>query len=152
MSGVSLVLVTLCRCGHGEQRHGKAGCERDTCDCAGYSPGDPVEVFQGSGLAPDIAPRTCLTNELGTLTGATYRQLDYWVRTGRLVPKMPASGSGSERLFTARHVHLIRNVVRLLIYGFELDVAFTIAEGLTDSGEATAQIDGALELTVRATA
>ena len=33
------------------------------------------------------------------ITGVTYRQLDYWARTGILEPLIPARGSGSQRLY-----------------------------------------------------
>jgi DNA-binding transcriptional MerR regulator len=48
------------------------------------------------------------TNELGyrgpqacKIVGVTYRQLDYWTRTGLIIPSLQqASGSGSQRLFS----------------------------------------------------
>lgn len=37
--------------------------------------------------------------ELCRITGATYRQLDYWVRRGLLVPRYASRGSGDPRSF-----------------------------------------------------
>lgn len=37
------------------------------------------------------------TPELSVRSGATYRQLDYWARTGYLVPAVEAHGSGTRR-------------------------------------------------------
>jgi DNA-binding transcriptional MerR regulator len=35
------------------------------------------------------------------LTGVTYRQLDYWARTGLVTPSItPATGSGSKRSYS----------------------------------------------------
>lgn len=34
------------------------------------------------------------------ITGITYRQLDYWIRTGVITPQVTADGSGSRRRFS----------------------------------------------------
>ena len=45
--------------------------------------------------------------EVCRLAGITYRQLDYWCRTRRVVPAIEARGSGSARRFTKRQVQEI---------------------------------------------
>lgn len=44
--------------------------------------------------------------QLCRLVGISYRQLDYWCRTGRLQPSVPARGSGTQRLFSIRDAQL----------------------------------------------
>lgn len=45
-------------------------------------------------------------------TGCTYRQLDYWVRTGMVTPSVNAPhGSGSRRLFSAADVAGVQAIV-----------------------------------------
>lgn len=53
--------------------------------------------------------------------GITYRQLDYWARTGLVVPSVrDASGSGSQRLYGFRDILILRIVKRLLDTGVSL--------------------------------
>lgn len=44
--------------------------------------------------------RTVSTPTAMALTGATVRQLDYWAKTGLLVPTVEAKGSGSQRRYS----------------------------------------------------
>jgi len=47
--------------------------------------------------------------------GITYRQLDYWARTGLVSPSVrPATGSGTQRLTAFRDVLLLKVIKRLL--------------------------------------
>ena len=47
--------------------------------------------------------------------GITYRQLDYWARTGLVQPTVrPATGSGTQRLYSFRDVLVLKVVKRLL--------------------------------------
>ena len=50
------------------------------------------------------------------LADITYKQLDYWVRHGVIVPAVPAFGSGADRLFTLRQVHQARLLGRLALF------------------------------------
>jgi DNA-binding transcriptional MerR regulator len=51
----------------------------------------------------------------------TYRQLDYWARTGQVAPSLRgASGSGSQRLYSFRDVVTLSIVKRLLGTGVSL--------------------------------
>lgn len=59
--------------------------------------------------------------EAATLAAVTYRQLDYWARTGIVVPSIAqARGSGSQRLYSPRDVLKLRVVSRLLTAGVKL--------------------------------
>ena len=53
--------------------------------------------------------------------GITYRQLDYWARTGLVVPSIRnAEGSGTQRLYSFRDILLLRVVKRFLDVGISL--------------------------------
>ena len=53
--------------------------------------------------------------------GISYRQLDYWARTGLVVPGVrDASGSGSSRLYSFRDLVVLKVVKRLLDAGVSL--------------------------------
>lgn len=58
-------------------------------------------------------PRLTLSADVVALTGATYRQLDYWVRTGVVTPERNPGGAGTghERGFTSAQVEGIRRLV-----------------------------------------
>lgn len=54
-------------------------------------------------------------------TGITYRQLDYWARTGLLRPSVKdASGSGSRRRYSFQDILQLRIMKRLLDAGISL--------------------------------
>ncbi len=53
--------------------------------------------------------------------GISYRQLDYWARTALVEPSVrPASGSGSQRLYSFRDILTLKVVKRLLDTGVSL--------------------------------
>jgi len=53
--------------------------------------------------------------------GITYRQLDYWARTGLVTPSVrDAAGSGSQRLYGFRDILILRIVKRLIDTGVSL--------------------------------
>ena len=55
------------------------------------------------------------------VVGITYRQLDYWDRSGLLGPSLQvASGSGTQRLYTFRDVVTLRVIKRLKDAGTSL--------------------------------
>lgn len=74
--------------------------------------------------------------------GITYRQLDYWARTGLVEPTVRgAAGSGSQRLYGFRDVLVLKLVKRLLDTGISLQQIRTAVEQLRDAGiEDLAQI------------
>jgi DNA-binding transcriptional MerR regulator len=57
------------------------------------------------------------TIELCRLVGCTYRQLDYWCRTGLVVPYREANGSGSTRYFDAEGLRQASILTRLTALG-----------------------------------
>jgi DNA-binding transcriptional MerR regulator len=71
---------------------------------------------------PDVAgfpgPQVC------KLIGITYRQLDYWARTGLLRPSVAdARGSGSKRLYSYRDLLELKVIKQLLDAGVSLQSA-----------------------------
>jgi len=84
-----------------------------------------------------------------TAAGITYRQLDYWARTGLVEPSVrPASGSGSQRLYGFRDILALKIVKRLLDTGISLQqirtaVAYLREQGASDVAQVTLMSDGA---------
>ncbi len=69
--------------------------------------GGPAEGYRG--------PTVC------KIVGITYRQLDYWARTGLVTPSVQeANGSGSQRLYSFEDVVQLRVIKRLLDAGVAL--------------------------------
>ena len=67
--------------------------------------------------------------------GITYRQLDYWARTGLVQPSIrPAHGSGSQRLYSFRDILVLKIVKRLLDAGVSLQNIRTAVEHLRERG------------------
>lgn len=68
------------------------------------------------------------------LTGVTYRQLDYWARTGLVTPSItPASGSGSKRAYSYGDVVEVKVIKSLLNSGVSLARARQAVECLRQS-------------------
>ncbi len=67
--------------------------------------------------------------------GVTYRQLDYWARTGLLEPSVRnASGSGTQRLYSFRDILVLKIIKRLLDTGVSLQQIRVAVTQLRDSG------------------
>jgi len=81
--------------------------------------------------------------------GVTYRQLDYWARTGLLEPSVRnPSGSGHQRLYSFRDILVIKVIKRLLDTGVSLQqirVAVTVLRehGVEELAGITLMSDGA---------
>jgi DNA-binding transcriptional MerR regulator len=81
--------------------------------------------------------------------GITYRQLDYWARTGLVEPSVRgATGSGSQRLYSFRDILVLKIVKRLLDTGVSLQQIRTAVEhlrerGVDDLAQITLMSDGA---------
>ena len=81
--------------------------------------------------------------------GITYRQLDYWARTGLVEPSVrPAQGSGSQRLYGFRDILVLKVVKRLLETGISLQqiraaVLHLRERGTGDLAQITLMSDGA---------
>src|SRR5579864_6205342 len=73
-------------------------------------------------------PRVC------KIVGITYRQLDYWARTGLLRPSLAeARGSGTQRLYSYRDVLELKVIKQLLDAGVNLRQARKAIECLRSS-------------------
>jgi len=72
-----------------------------------------------------------------SIVGITYRQLDYWARTGLLVPSITAAkGSGTQRRYSYRDVLELKVIKQLLDAGLSLVSARKAVECLRqDLGE-----------------
>lgn len=69
--------------------------------------------------------------------GISYRQLDYWARTGLVVPTIrPAAGSGSQRLYSFRDIITLKVVKRLLDTGVSLHNIRVAVNHLRERGDA----------------
>ena len=67
--------------------------------------------------------------------GITYRQLDYWARTGLVEPGIrTASGSGTQRLYGFRDILVLKIVKRLLDAGVSLQNIRTAVDHLRSRG------------------
>ena len=81
--------------------------------------------------------------------GISYRQLDYWDRTGLVIPSIQtATGSGSQRLYAFRDILVLKLVKRLLDTGVSLQqIRFAFeqvrAAGISDLSNTTLMSDGA---------
>jgi DNA-binding transcriptional MerR regulator len=81
--------------------------------------------------------------------GITYRQLDYWARTGLVEPSVrSATGSGTQRLYGFRDILVLRVVKKLLDTGVSLQqirVAINALRerGVDDLAQITLMSDGA---------
>ncbi|MEU5954231.1 MerR family transcriptional regulator [Streptomyces sp. NPDC047525] len=109
-----------------------------TSSAAGHSPKRPMAV-QGSGDATSgqseqeqigyRGPTACAA------AGITYRQLDYWARTGLVEPSVrSAGGSGTQRLYSFRDVVVLKIVKRFLDTGVSLQNIRTTVQHLRDRG------------------
>lgn len=80
--------------------------------------------------------------------GITYRQLDYWARTGLVVPSVRgAQGSGSQRLYSFRDVLVLKVVKRLLdtgvsLHNIRIAIDLVRARGIEDLAQITLLSDG----------
>ena len=81
--------------------------------------------------------------------GITYRQLDYWARTGLVEPRVrTAAGSGSQRLYGYRDILVLKVIKRLLDTGVSLQNIRAAVEhlregGVEDLAQVTLMSDGA---------
>ena len=83
------------------------------------------------------------------VAGITYRQLDYWARTGLVEPTIRgAAGSGSQRLYGFRDILVLKLVKRLLDTGISLQqIRIAVNQlresGINDLAQTTLMSDGA---------
>ncbi|MEY9967208.1 DNA-binding transcriptional MerR regulator [Streptacidiphilus sp. MAP12-16] len=104
---------------------------------------DSVPPGPTSGLIGYRGPTACAA------AGITYRQLDYWARTGLVEPTVRAAGgSGTQRLYGFMDVLLLKVVKRLLDVGVSLQsiraaVVHLRSCGVADLSGITLMSDGA---------
>jgi DNA-binding transcriptional MerR regulator len=74
------------------------------------------------------------------IVGVTYRQLDYWARTGLVEPSIrKAGGSGTQRLYSFDDVVRVRVVKRLLDTGVSLQKVRLAIDELRAQGRSMAE-------------
>lgn len=123
-------------------------------DAASFSGQSTVPAHDAQGVLFDDLVDT--PGELGyrgpaacKAAGITYRQLDYWARTGLVEPSVrSASGSGSQRLYGFRDILVLKVVKRLLDTGVSLQqirvaVNAMRERGVEDLAQTTLMSDGA---------
>ncbi len=108
---------------------------------------------QGLLFGDEVSPAAELVGYRGptacAAAGISYRQLDYWARTGLVEPSVrPAKGSGSARLYGFRDILVLRVVKRLLDTGISLQqirasVSYLRENGASDLAQITLMSDGA---------
>jgi DNA-binding transcriptional MerR regulator len=108
---------------------------------------------QGLLFGDEVAPRSEDVGYRGPTAckaaDISYRQLDYWARTGLVEPSVrAATGSGSQRLYGFRDILVLRVVKHLLDTGISLQqirIAISVLRehGLTDLSKITLMSDGA---------
>ena len=114
---------------------------------AGSLPAGQQELLFGETAEPQSdlgyrGPTACAA------AGITYRQLDYWARTGLVEPSIrSASGSGTQRLYGFRDILVLKVVKRLLDTGISLQqirgaVAYLRDHGTADLAQVTLMSDG----------
>lgn len=94
---------------------------------------------QGLLFADDVSPVPSDQGYRGptacNAAGITYRQLDYWARTGLIEPSVRgAKGSGSQRLYSFRDILILKIIKRLLDAGISLQQIRTAVQHLRDRG------------------
>ncbi|MGW1521623.1 MerR family transcriptional regulator [Streptomyces sp. NPDC002287] len=107
------------------------------------APVGPVNEAPGPEQVGYRGPTACAA------AGITYRQLDYWARTGLVEPSVrPAYGSGTQRLYSFRDVVVLKIVKRFLDTGVALQNIRTAVQhlrgrGFSDLERMTLMSDGA---------
>jgi DNA-binding transcriptional MerR regulator len=128
----------------------KTGELRDTVDVARAA---QAAEEQGLLFADDVSSLPVDLGYRGPIAckaaGITYRQLDYWARTGLVEPGVRgASGSGSQRLYSFRDILILKIIKRLLDAGIALPqiriaISHLRERGTDDLTRVTLMSDGA---------
>jgi DNA-binding transcriptional MerR regulator len=108
---------------------------------------------QGLLFTDELTPVPANTGYRGptacSAAGITYRQLDYWARTGLVEPSVrSAGGSGTQRLYSFTDILLLKIIKRLLEAGVSLHQIRTAIDhlrvrGTEDLTQVTLMSDGA---------
>lgn len=75
-------------------------------------------------------------------TGATYRQLDYWVRSGYLRPDPALPGSGRFRAWPDKEIVIAREMIRLTEAGLSVAKAAHVAREFANGETFVALAEG----------
>ena len=120
---------------------------------ARHDPGSAPVAAQGLLFTDDLPELREDTGYRGptacSAAGITYRQLDYWARTGLVEPSVRgATGSGTQRLYGFRDILVLKVVKRLLDSGVSLQqirvaVSHLRERGVEDLAQITLMSDGA---------
>jgi len=120
---------------------------------APHDPGSAPVAAQGVLFTDDLPERREDTGYRGptacNAAGITYRQLDYWARTGLVEPSVrSATGSGTQRLYGFRDILVLKVVKRLLDSGVSLQqiriaISHLRERGVEDLAQITLMSDGA---------
>jgi DNA-binding transcriptional MerR regulator len=110
-----------------------------TSDAGALEAAHEAAGSQGLLFDDDLAP---MPDDVGfrgptacAAAGVTYRQLDYWARTGLVEPSVRgATGSGTQRLYSFRDVLLLKIIKRLLDAGVSLQQIRTAIVHLRERG------------------
>jgi DNA-binding transcriptional MerR regulator len=119
---------------------------RDDGDGTTSAAGDPqgaqgtlFDADEALGISREAGPGSADVGYRGptacSAAGITYRQLDYWARTGLVEPSVRAAhGSGSQRLYSFRDILVLKVVKRLLDTGISLQQIRAAVQHLRDRG------------------
>ncbi len=131
---------------------GKEGKAAPESDREAVLEAQSVAGDQGLLFSDDVSP---LPSDVGyrgptacSAAGITYRQLDYWARTGLVEPTIrPATGSGTQRLYSFRDILILKVIKRLIDAGISLQQIRTAidhlrARGVEDITQVTLMSDG----------
>jgi DNA-binding transcriptional MerR regulator len=120
---------------------------------ARHNPGSAPVAAQGLLFTDDLPELREDTGYRGptacSAAGITYRQLDYWARTGLVEPSVrSATGSGTQRLYGFRDILVLKVVKRLLDSGVSLQqirvaISHLRESGVEDLSRITLMSDGA---------
>ena len=113
----------------GDPRGGRRDKEQGVLFEADEALGISRDADPGSGDIGYRGPTAC------SAAGITYRQLDYWARTGLVEPSVRAAhGSGCQRLYSFRDILVLKVVKRLLDTGISLQQIRAAVQHLRDRG------------------
>jgi DNA-binding transcriptional MerR regulator len=120
--------VAVTRGDDGSQSPGQQGTLFDDSEVPGLPGGSATQGIQDVSEQDVSGEQGALPGEVGyrgptacSAAGITYRQLDYWARTGLVEPSVRAAhGSGSQRLYSFRDILVLKVVKRLLDTGISL--------------------------------
>ena len=128
----------------GSQRTGQQGTLFDDSEVPGLPGGSATQGIQDASGPDVLGEQGTVPGEIGyrgptacSAAGITYRQLDYWARTGLVEPSVRAArGSGSQRLYSFRDILVLKVVKRLLDTGISLQQIRAAVQHLRDRGGA----------------